>query len=88
MAMDYAVNKTDDVIALRLIIGPSPRRIALPAGYEFKLGQGCQLTAGKDAVMFAYGPVMLHEALLASELLAERGFGLRSSTCPGSTAWM
>ncbi len=82
MAMDYAVNKAEDVIALRLIIGPSPRRIALPAGYEFKAGVGCQLTPGKDAVMFAYGPVMLHEALLASELLAERGFGLSIINMP------
>ena len=70
------------MIALRLIIGPSPRRIALPTGYEFKLGRGCQLAAGKDAVMFAYGPVMLHEALLASELLAERGFGLSIINMP------
>lgn len=79
--MDYSVNKTDDVVALRLMIGPSPRRIALPAGYEFKLGQGCQLTAGRS-VMFAYGPVMLHEALLASELLAEREFGLSIINMP------
>ncbi|MCB9111285.1 MAG: 1-deoxy-D-xylulose-5-phosphate synthase [Anaerolineales bacterium] len=82
MALDYCVNKTDENSALRIIIGPSPRRIELPAGYEFKLGQGCQLTAGKDAVMFAYGPVMLHEALLASELLAERGFGLKVINMP------
>jgi transketolase len=32
--------------------------------------------------MFAYGPVMLHEALLASELLAERGFGLSIINMP------
>lgn len=82
MMMDYCVNQTDENSALRIIIGPSPRRIALPAGYEFKLGQGTQLTAGKDAVMFAYGPVMLHEALLASELLAERGFGLKIINMP------
>lgn len=82
MALDYCVNKTEDVCALRLIIGPSPRRIALPSGYEFKPGVGCQLTAGKEAVMFAYGPVMLHEALLASELLAERGFGLSIINMP------
>jgi transketolase len=28
---------------------------------------------GDDAVLLAYGPVMLHEALLAAENLAERG---------------
>jgi transketolase len=82
MAVEYCVNQTDENSALRIIIGPSPRRIALPAGYQFKLGQGIQLTAGKDAVMFAYGPVMLHEALLASELLAERGFGLSIINMP------
>jgi transketolase len=32
--------------------------------------------------MFAYGPVMLHEALLASELLAERGVGLKVVNLP------
>ncbi|MCZ2127909.1 MAG: hypothetical protein LC099_09085 [Anaerolineales bacterium] len=82
MALNYAVHEADDVIALRLIIGPSPRRVALPAGYEFRLGRGCQLAAGKEAVIFAYGPVMLHEALLASELLAERGFGLSVVNMP------
>lgn len=82
MAVEYCVNQTDENSALRIIIGPSPRRIGLPAGYEFKLGQGTQLTDGKDAVMFAYGPVMLHEALLASELLAERGFGLKIINMP------
>jgi transketolase len=34
------------------------------------------LTPGRDAILFAYGPVMLHEALVASELLAQRGVGL------------
>jgi transketolase len=32
--------------------------------------------------MFAYGPVMLHEALLANELLAERGVGLKVVNLP------
>lgn len=92
MAMDYCVNQTDENSALRLIIGPSPRRIGLPAGYQFKLGQGATLTEGKDALMFAYGPVMLHEALLASELLAEHGFGLKIINMPWlnrvDTAWL
>ena len=82
MTLEYCVNQTDDNSAIRLIIGPSPRRIQLPAGYQFTLGQGVALTEGKDALMFAYGPVMLHEALLASELLAERGFGLKIVNMP------
>lgn len=82
MVLDYCVNQTDENSAIRIIIGPSPRRIQLPADYKLIYGQGVALTEGKDALMFAYGPVMLHEALLASELLAERGFGLKVVNMP------
>lgn len=80
--MDYCVNQTDENSAIRLIIGPSPRRIKFSKDYQMKKGQGTILTEGNDAVMFAYGPVMLHEALLASELLAERGFNLKVINMP------
>ena len=43
---------------------------------ELEPGRGRVLREGADAILFAYGPVMLHEALTASELLAERGIGL------------
>jgi transketolase len=82
MVLEYCVNETDENSAIRLIIGPSPRQVQLPTDYQFKYGQGVALTEGKDALMFAYGPVMLHEALLASELLAERGFGLTVVNMP------
>lgn len=72
----YCVNESSESCAIRLAIGPSPRRIELPSAYRFRLGEGAVLREGKDAVLFGYGPVMLHEALVASELLAERGFGL------------
>ena len=42
-----------------------------------EVGRGRALREGADAILLAYGPVMLHEALTASELLAERGVGLR-----------
>ncbi|MDO8753451.1 MAG: 1-deoxy-D-xylulose-5-phosphate synthase N-terminal domain-containing protein, partial [Anaerolineales bacterium] len=48
MALEYCVNQTDENSAIRLIIGPSPRRIQLPAGYRFNPGQGATLTDGKD----------------------------------------
>ena len=54
-------------------------------GYARSQGAGALLREGADAILFAYGPVMLHEALTASERLAERASGSRSSTCPGST---
>jgi transketolase len=82
MVMEYSVEEAKENVALRLIIGPSPRKIQLPEDYKLTFGKGVGLTEGKDAIMFAYGPVMLHEALLASELLAERGVGLKVINLP------
>jgi len=78
----WCVEEAKESCAIRLIIGPSPRVIPLPSGYRLTLGCGAVIRDGKDAVVFAYGPVMLHEALVASELLAERGFGLRVVNMP------
>ena len=62
----WAVEEAEESVALRLAIGPSPRRIELP-GYVPALGRGTVLREGTDAVVLAYGPVLLHEALLAAE---------------------
>ena len=70
----WAVLEAEGPVALRLAIGPSPRRIDAPA--EARPGRGAVLLEGGDAVLLAYGPVLLHEALTASELLAERGIRL------------
>ena len=71
--VEWAVLEASDSVAIRLAIGPSPRRITLPAGYRPVPGVGCTLREGADAMLVSYGPVMLHEALTASELLAGRG---------------
>jgi transketolase len=67
----WAVEEADGNVAIRLAIGPSPRWIELPTG-GVRVGRGELLRAGDDALLLAYGPVMLHEALTASELLAGR----------------
>jgi len=82
MVVQYSVDEAKENVALRFIIGPSPRKIQLPKGYKLTFGKGAALADGNDAIMFAYGPVMLHEALLASELLAERGVGLKVVNLP------
>jgi transketolase len=74
--LTWAVEEAETSVAIRLAIGPSPRRIVLPARYRPSVGRGHLLREGRNALLFAYGPVMLHEALMASELLAERGVGL------------
>jgi transketolase len=82
MVVEYAVEEAQENVALRFIIGPSPRKIQLPGDYKLSFGKGVSLASGDDAILFAYGPVMLNEALLASELLAERGFGLKVVNLP------
>ena len=46
------------------------------------VGRGSRLQEGEDAVLLAYGPVLLHEALLASERLAEQGIRLAVVNMP------
>ncbi len=82
MVLEFTVRESTDNCLLRLTIGPCPRHIELPSGYRFTLGRGVSLTTGKDAVLFAYGPVMLHEALSAAEILQDRGFGLQVINMP------
>jgi transketolase len=67
--MRWAVEEADENVAIRLAIGPSPRRLELPAAAP---GRGTVLREGSEAVLFAYGPVMLHEALTAAELLGDQ----------------
>ncbi len=82
MALRYCVNDSRENCVLRLVIGPSPRIIQLPEGYEFRFGKGVILHEGGDALLFAYGPVMIHEALLAAESMAAKGFGLQVVNMP------
>ena len=79
-ALRWAVEEADGNVAIRLAIGPSPRRIELDG--ELVLGRGRVVREGVDAVLLTYGPVMLHEALTASELLDERGIGLEVVNLP------
>jgi transketolase len=75
-ALDYCVDEAPGSSILRLVIGPSPRQIEPPAGYKLSRGRGWIVRPGSGAVLMAYGPVMLHEALLASELLEREGVSL------------
>jgi transketolase len=64
----WAVQEAADNVALRLAIGPSPRRLDLPA---VEPGRGAVVREGTGALLFAYGPVMLNEALTAAEHLGD-----------------
>jgi transketolase len=65
----WAVADAGESVAIRLAIGPSPRRVVVP---ETSPGRGSVLREGSAALLFAYGPVMLHEALTAAEMLGDQ----------------
>ena len=71
----WAVEDAEESVAIRLAIGPSPRRIELDGGLQ--PGRGSVLRDGDGPTLLAYGPVLVHEALAAAETLASRGVDLR-----------
>jgi transketolase len=76
----WAVEEADESVAIRLAIGPSPRRIELDGSVT--PGDPTALHDGDDATLVAYGPVLLHEALTAAEILDGRGIGLTVLAMP------
>jgi transketolase len=71
----WAIEDAEESVAIRLAIGPSPRRIELDGGLH--PGRGTVLREGDGPTLLAYGPVLVHEALVAAEALAARGVDLR-----------
>jgi transketolase len=71
----WAIEDAEESVAIRLAIGPSPRRIELEGGLQ--PGRGTVLRDGDGPMLLAYGPVLVHEALVAAEALAARGIDLR-----------
>jgi len=69
MALEYAVKENKDSTYIRLVSIPCEVPYTLPKHYSLKKGQGVALTEGSDAVIFAYGPIMLPQAYIAAEKL-------------------
>jgi transketolase len=91
-ALEWCVDEANEICMMRLAISPSPRTISLPSDYRFSFGRGTVLHTGTDAVLFAYGPVMLNEGLLAGEMLKDKGFSRKVVNMPWlnrvDTRWM
>jgi transketolase len=81
-ALKWCVDEATQSCMLRLAISPSPRTIPLPDDYQFTFGQGSVVMDGHDAVLFAYGPVMLNEAMIAAEWLHEQDMSLKVINLP------
>jgi len=82
MALDYAVNVNEASSYIRLVSIPCDIPYALPEDYRFVPGRGCILREGREAVLFAYGPVMLPLALQAADLLQAKGIALKVVNLP------
>ena len=83
LAVDYAVNGTDQSCYLRLVSILVQVPYTLPAGYTMTEGQGAVLREGLDAVVFGYGPIMLAQAMKAAdELDRDHGLGLKVVNLP------
>jgi transketolase len=83
LAVAYCLREAEESCYLRLVSIPCRVPYSLPATYRLERGQGIALTEGADAVVFAYGPVLLSQAHQAATLLRERsGLGLRVINLP------
>ena len=69
MAVRYCVSQATGSSYLRLVSIPCAVPYRLPENYRFVEGRGAVLRDGKDAVIFAYGPVILAQAWLAAQTL-------------------
>ncbi len=83
MALDYCVETHPGPSYLRLVSIPCDIPYALPAGYTLRPGRGVTLTEGRDALLIAYGPVMLPSAWRAArKLAADHGIGVTVVNLP------
>ncbi len=77
-ALRWAVEANPESTYIRLVSVPVEMHF-LPVEEDVNdlvEGQGQWISEGKDFVLFAYGPVMLNEAVKAAQLLAEKGISL------------
>lgn len=73
--LKYAVQQENGSSYIRMNIGPSKCLPTPSEAYTYANGQGYYLAENPDAevLIFSYGPAMLNEALLASEILNSSG---------------
>lgn len=80
--LDWALTQHTGSSYLRMTSIPYVVPFTLPADYRPSPGRGVALTDGADAVLIAYGMVLLSEAVKAAGLLRERGLQLRVINMP------
>ncbi len=64
---DHLVNRVEESAYLRLVSVKWPLPFQYPAGESVEVGRGWVVREGRDAVVFAYGPWLLSNAVAAAE---------------------
>jgi transketolase len=72
LALRFCLERPKGSSVLRLESTPFVPRFELPADYALEEGIGLTISEGAGAWLVGYGPLMLGEAIRASELLSER----------------
>jgi transketolase len=80
--LDWAIHVSRQSTYLRLSSIPCVLPFEAAARPQVAVGQGTVLREGKDAVAFAYGPVMTSQAVLAADTLASEGIGVKVVSLP------
>lgn len=84
MAIRWAVEKNPESTYIRLVSVPCALPYTLDNGYKLVPGCGTFLRTGDAAVLIAYGPVMLAEAMRAADMLSEE----RTSVAVVNLPWL
>jgi transketolase len=83
LALDYLLDVHEGSAYLRLCALPWQLPFRMPEQTRLVPGRGVSVRSGRDAVITAYGPVMLSQAYLAAEILAtQHGFELEVVALP------
>jgi transketolase len=82
MALQWAARENPNSTYIRLATLPVDVAYDLPPDYRLEPGKGVVLVEGRDAVMIAYGPVLLGEAVKAAAALKREGIGLSVVNLP------
>ncbi len=80
--LNWMLNESENSCSIRLNIGPSPRKIHYDDSWKLEYGKGTVIREGNSGVIFAYGPVMLNEALIACEILKKDSYSLKVISMP------
>ncbi len=82
LLLDWCLNQAEGSSYLRLISIPYVRSYALPSDYRPHVGRGAVLHEGGDAVVIAYGPLLLEAAMQAARMLKEKNIGVKVINLP------